>query len=71
MTERAKKIYDAWEKEWVKSNHLPNHEHRALAAAILKIIDEFEQYVANDTYDELFVSSNDLHILANQLENLK
>lgn len=67
MNDRAKKIYDAWEREFIKENN-PFYEHRALAAAIRKIIEEFEQYVENDSYDELFVSSNELYNLANELE---
>ena len=70
MNDRAKKIYDAWEKEFIKENN-PFYENRALATAIRKIIEEFEQYVENDSYDELFVSSNELYNLANELETSK
>lgn len=70
MTERAQKIYDAWEKEYCLQK--PFYEHRALAAAIRKIIYEFEQYVENDTsWEAYFVSSNDLYILSNELEKLE
>ena len=67
MTDRAKKIYTAWEDEFVKENN-PFYEHRALAAAIRKIIDEYEFSV-----DEDFkcVSSEDLLILAYNLKNSK
>jgi len=40
----------------------------SLAAAIRKIIEEFEQYVENDSYDKLFVSSQNLCNLVNELE---
>jgi hypothetical protein len=67
MTERAQKIYDAWEKEWVKSNHLPNHEHRALAAAIRAMSDSF-------VYDDnglAWFTADDFKKFVDELENLK
>jgi hypothetical protein len=69
MTTRAQKIVDATMELTLR----PQRGDRAkvIAAAIRRIIDEFEQYVENDTYDELFVSSNDLYNLAVELENLK
>ena len=35
MTERAKKIYRAWEDKWVETYKFPNQEESSLAAATL------------------------------------
>ena len=42
MTERAQKIYDAWEQEFVKEKN-PFYEHRALAAAFKELINQLQQ----------------------------
>ena len=66
---RAQKIWEAFKGELIVE---PTDDMReALATAIRKIIYEFEQYVENDTYEELFMSSNDLSNLADELERLE
>ncbi len=67
MTERAQKIYDAWEEEWIKSNHLFNQEHRALAAAIREIVNEF-QYYHFGPGEDMVVDARMLYELAEELE---
>ena len=44
MTERAKKIYRAWEDKWVETYKFPNQEESSLAAAIREIVNEFQYY---------------------------
>lgn len=39
-TERAQKIYDAWEEEYCLQK--PFHEHRALAAAFRELINQLQ-----------------------------
>lgn len=68
MTENALKILKAFHQGPTTSSTMRN-DALSLAAAIRKIIEEFEQYVENDSYDKLFVSSQDLRILINDLEN--
>jgi hypothetical protein len=41
MTERAQKIYDAWEEEYCLQK--PFHEHRALAVAFKELINQLQQ----------------------------
>ena len=69
MTNTAYQIWETFKAELTQP--ATDDMKEALASAIRKIIDKFECYVENDTYDELFVSSNDLHNLAVELENLK
>ena len=71
MTTKAQKIYDAWEDEYCRQK--PFYEHRALASAIRKIIDEFEYHIEGDDggFGCMVVSSQDLYNLAVELENLK
>jgi len=66
MTERAKKIYRAWEEEWVKSKYLPNHEELALASAIREIANCFEW----DSYGLAELCADDFNKLADELETL-
>ena len=40
MSERAQKIYDAWEEEYCLQK--PFHEHRALAAAFRELINQLQ-----------------------------
>jgi len=71
MTERAKRIYRAWEDKWVESNKFPNHEELSLAAAIREIVNEFEFFMDDDSsFGSMVVSSQDLIDLANELEAL-
>ena len=76
MTERAKKIYRAWEDKWVESNKFPNHEELSLAAAIRIIADELSytifilsDYTPNN--DVRVVDARVLYKLADELEELK
>jgi hypothetical protein len=41
MSERAQKIYDAWEEEYCLQK--PFHEHRALAVAFKELINQLQQ----------------------------
>jgi len=41
MTERAQRIYDAWEDEYCRQK--PFYEHRALASAIRETINELQK----------------------------
>jgi hypothetical protein len=66
MKSRAQKIYDAWEEEYCLQQGF--YERRALAAAIRKIIDEYEEFMGDDGYGRMVVSSMDLRILAEELE---
>ena len=40
MTERAQKIYDAWEEEYCLQK--PFHEHRALAVTFKELINQLQ-----------------------------
>ncbi len=40
MSERAQKIYDAWEEEYCLQK--PFHEHRALAVAFKELINQLQ-----------------------------
>jgi hypothetical protein len=42
MTERAQKIYDAWEQEFIKDKY-PFYENRALSAAFKELINQLQQ----------------------------
>ena len=41
MTERAQRIYDAWEDEYCRQK--PFYEHRALASAIREVINQLQK----------------------------
>ena len=41
MTERAQRIYDAWEDEYCRQK--PFYEHRALASAIRETINQLQK----------------------------
>ena len=62
MTVIAQRIYDAWEKEWLKQKDF--YEHRALAAALRVLVSECETW-EDGTY---MVKSNDILDVANELE---
>ena len=64
MTERAKRIYRAWEDKWVDSTH---HEELSLAAAIREIANCFEW----DSYGLAELNADDFIELADELEALK
>jgi 3-deoxy-D-arabino-heptulosonate 7-phosphate (DAHP) synthase class II len=40
MSERAQKIYDAWEEEWLKQKDF--YENRSLAAAFKELINQLQ-----------------------------
>ena len=73
MTERAKRIYRAWEDKWVESNKFPNHEEFSLAAAIREIVNEFQYYQCceEEGVEDMVVDARVLYELANELEELK
>ena len=66
--ERAQKIYDAWEEEYCLQK--PFYERRALAAAIRKIVEEFEYFHGDDGFGSMVVSSRELLELSDELEKL-
>jgi hypothetical protein len=67
MTERAKRIYRAWEDKWVDSTH---HEELSLAAAIRVIADELSYTIFMPNNDVRVVDARVLYELANELEAL-
>ena len=68
MTQRSQKIWEAFKNELTQE---PTDDMReALATSILKIIDEYEEFMGDDSYGRMVVSSEDLRILAYELENL-
>ncbi len=71
MTERAKKIYDAWEEEYCRQK--PFYEHRALAAAIREIVNEHQYYQFCDEagVEDMVVDARLLYELADEMEALK
>jgi hypothetical protein len=66
MTERAKRIYRAWEDKWVESNKFPNNEELSLAAAIREIANCFEW----DSYGLAWLSADDFNEIVDELEKL-
>ena len=73
MTERAKKIYRAWEDKWVESNKFPNHEELSLADGIREIVNEFQYYQCceEEGVEDMVVDARVLYELANELEELE
>jgi len=73
MTERAKRIYRAWEDKWVESNKFPNHEELSLAAGIREIVNEFQYYQCceEEGVEDMVVDARVLYELADELEELK
>ena len=72
MTERAKKIYRAWEDKWVETYKFPNQEESSLAAAIREIVNEFQYYQCceEEGVEDMVVDARVLYELANELEAL-
>ena len=62
MTVIAQKIYDTWEKEWLKQKDF--YEHRALAAVLRALVSECETW-EDGTY---MVKSNDILDVVEELE---
>ena len=69
MTERAQKIYDAWEEEYCLEKDF--YEHRALAAAIRIIADELSYTIFMPNNDVRVVDARVLYKLADEVEKLK
>jgi hypothetical protein len=66
---RASVVWEAFCGELTQE---PTDDMReALATAILKIIDEYEEFMGDDGYGRMVVSSMDLRILSNDLETLQ
>ena len=72
MTERAKKIYRAWEDKWVETYKFPNQEESSLAAAIREIVNEFQYYQCceEEGVEDMVVDARVLYELADELEAL-
>ena len=65
---RASKVWEAFCGELTQE---PTDDMReALSTAIRKIIEEYEEFMENDGYGRIVVSSLDLYDLAQELENL-
>ena len=71
MTERAKKIYRAWEDKWVETYKFPNQEESSLAAAIREIVNEFQYYQCceEECVEDMVVDARVLYELADELED--
>ena len=69
MTERAKRIYRAWEDKWVDSTH---HEELSLAAAIREIVNEFQYYQCceEEGVEDMVVDAQKLYELSYNVEAL-
>jgi len=68
MKSRASKVWEAFCGELTQE---PTDDMReALSTAIRKIIDEYEEFIENDGYGDMVVTSQDLRILVDELENL-
>jgi len=65
MTERAQRIYDAWEDEYCRQK--PFYEHRALASAIRETINELQKGTTVGTV----IMCADVLKLCEELEKLK
>ena len=68
MTERAQKIYNAWEDEYCLQKDF--YEHRSLAAAIRVIADELSYTIFMPNNDVTVVETRELYDLADELEAL-
>jgi hypothetical protein len=64
MTERAQKIYDAWEKEYCLQKDF--YEYRALANVLREIVSDYESW-EDGTY---MVKSKDILEIADEVEEL-
>jgi hypothetical protein len=69
MTTRAQKIVDATMELTLRPQK--GDRARVIAAAIRMIIDEYEIFMDDDSYGNMVVTSNELRILADELEALK
>ena len=69
MTERAQRIYDAWEDEYCRQK--PFYEHRALASAIREVVNEvvlfYMQYAEWEIVHKIM---EDINKLSDELEAL-
>ena len=72
MKSRATKVWNAFQQELIHNGIKDAEDVRqALSTAILKIIDEYEEFMGDDGYGRMVVSSMDLRILSNDLETLQ
>jgi hypothetical protein len=74
MTERAQKIYDAWNDVYnLQRECYTHHIPSALAAAIREIVNEFQYYQCceEEGVEDMVVDARVLYELANELEELK
>lgn len=66
MNQRAQKIWQAFCDELI---YPPSEDQKeALASAIRMIIDEYEIFMDDDSYGNMVVTSNELRILADELD---
>ena len=72
MNSRASKVWNAFKQELIHNGIKDAEDVRqALSTAILKIIDEYEEFMEDDGYGRMVVTSQDLRILADELETLQ
>ena len=72
MNSRASKVWNAFKQELIHNGIKDAEDVRqALSTAILKIIDEYEEFMEDDGYGRMVVTSQDLRYLASQLETLQ
>jgi hypothetical protein len=66
MNQRAQKIWKTFCDEVIRP---PSEDQKeALASAIRMIIDEYEIFMDNDSFGNMVVTSNELRILADELD---
>lgn len=66
MNQRAQKIWKTFCKELIGE---PTEDQKeALASTIRMIIDEYEIFMDNDSFGNMAVTSNQLRILADELD---
>ena len=68
MTVIAQKIYDAWEKEWLKQKDF--YEHRALAAALCELVVQLQYYQCcrDQDIEDMVLDSHAILDVAEELE---
>jgi len=67
MNQRAQKVWQTFCDELI---YPPSEDQKeALASAIRMIVDEYEIFMDDDSYGNMVVTSNELRILADELDD--
>ena len=71
MTVIAQKIYDAWEKEWLKQKDF--YEHRALADALRELVVQLQYYQCceDEGVEDMVLDARAILDVAEELEEGK